>query len=40
MMVKRIEEILEAKVLTNELLKKFKGFVIIINVCTLPLVDV
>lgn len=40
MMVKRIEEILETKVLTNELLTKFKGFVIIINVCTLPLVDV
>ena len=40
MMVKKIEEILETKVLTNELLTKFNGFVIIINVCTLPLVDV
>lgn len=31
-MVKRIEEILETKVLINELLKKFKGFVIIMYV--------
>ena len=36
-MVKGIEEILETKGLTNELLKNFKGFEIIINVCTLPL---
>ena len=34
MMVKKVEEILETNVLTNELLTKCKGFVIIINVCT------
>lgn len=39
-MVKRIEETLETKILTNELLKKFKDFITVINVRTLPLVDV